>query len=309
MTSGRALAGAAAGLAVAALLLWGAAALPWPAPGAPSWTGGVALLALAGIAGVVATAGPVRRGVGVLLAAAGVAVIVGSVPQLAAAALGATALVVGGLALLATGGLVAAREPALARFGARYSRSVDGRPAIPSRPADPDRAAWDALDAGRDPTVWKPAATACRGCGSLVHLQLVYGRYRSKGGAGFACTVSEDLVVRACPSCGAGEVREELFDSWDSYPAGDGDDTTVLAAVMAPAEVDRLREVLADCPDPSATDCTCAVHEVLVLAPGAGTCIDVPEPPTGLPAVGIVRDGSGQPVLGRPAAATDGGAT
>jgi len=145
--SGRALAGAAAGLAVAALALWGAAALPWPAPGAPSWTGGVALLALAGIAGVVATSGPLRRGVGLLLAAVGVAVLVGAVPQFTAAALGATALVVGGLALLATGGLVAAREPALARFGARYARAGS------APPADPDRAAWDALDEGRDPTI------------------------------------------------------------------------------------------------------------------------------------------------------------
>ena len=55
MRSGRALAGAAAGLAVAALLLWGAAALPWPAAGAPSWTGGVALLArCAGLLGHIA---------------------------------------------------------------------------------------------------------------------------------------------------------------------------------------------------------------------------------------------------------------
>jgi hypothetical protein len=143
--SGRALAGAAVGLAVAALVLWGAAALPWPAPGAPSWTGGVAVLALAGIAGVVATSGVVRRGVGVLLAAAGLAVLGGSVAQFGVAALGATALVLGGLALLAAGGLVAVREPVLARFGDRYARS--GAP-----PADPDRAAWDALDEGRDPT-------------------------------------------------------------------------------------------------------------------------------------------------------------
>lgn len=147
MSSGRALAGAATGLALAASALWGAAALPWPAPGAPSWTGGVALLALAGIAGVVATSGLLRRGVGVLLAVVGGAVVVGSVPQVAAAPLGASALGVGGLALLATGGLVAAREPALARFGARYAR------AGAALPADPDRAAWDALDEGHDPTI------------------------------------------------------------------------------------------------------------------------------------------------------------
>lgn len=151
--SGRALAVAAGGLALAALALWGAGALPWPA-GAPSWVGGVALLALAGIAGVVATSGILRRAVGILLVVVGLAVLVASVPGLRTALLGTAALVVGGLLLTATGGFVAAREPGLATFGARYDRSVDGRPAVPA--ADPDRAAWDALDAGRDPTVREP---------------------------------------------------------------------------------------------------------------------------------------------------------
>jgi hypothetical protein len=41
-------------------------------------------------------------------------------------------------------------ERRLSRFGARDTR----RPA-----ADPDRAAWDALDAGHDPTVEAPGAT------------------------------------------------------------------------------------------------------------------------------------------------------
>ncbi|MDN5861480.1 MAG: Trp biosynthesis-associated membrane protein, partial [Pseudonocardia sp.] len=129
--------------------LGGSEALHRPAAGTPSWTGAVALLALAGIAAVVATSGIARRAVGALLAAAGVAVLAGSAPGFGAAPLGTAALVAGGLLLIATGGFVVVGEPRLARFGARYARSG-------AVPADPDRAAWDALDEGRDPT--DPAA-------------------------------------------------------------------------------------------------------------------------------------------------------
>ncbi|MGH3568825.1 MAG: Trp biosynthesis-associated membrane protein, partial [Pseudonocardia sp.] len=134
--------------------------------------GGVALLAVAGVAAALALAGPARRLLGVLLTAAGGwvgLVVVGRVltppsgveiAALPGAPASATAppgditatpapLLAGlGVALLlaaASGLLLAERD--LPRFGVRYA--VRG-----SRPAatDPARAAWDDLDAGRDPT-------------------------------------------------------------------------------------------------------------------------------------------------------------
>lgn len=176
---GRALGLACLGLALAAALLWGASAAVWfratppgrapvVADGAaalPSLTG-VALVALAGIAAVVATAGLFRRALACLLGLAGVAVAgfaiaAASAPVLPAAALPAGSTdalrptvtaapllaVAGGVVLLAVGVFVLLREPRLARLGARYA-AAGARPTI----TDPDRAAWVALDEGRDPT-------------------------------------------------------------------------------------------------------------------------------------------------------------
>jgi uncharacterized membrane protein (TIGR02234 family) len=190
----RLLAAICAGLAVAAGLLWAGSATVWyrvaPAAGAPveltgaqvaPWLGGTALLALAGVAGVVASGGVLRRLVGVLLALAGAAVLVAGVaaqftepyatdapaaglPQ-PPAGVSVDALryqptevtaapllvVVGAVALLVVGGLVAARERRLPRLGARYAAPGERRPE-----RDPDRAAWQELDAGRDPTADPP---------------------------------------------------------------------------------------------------------------------------------------------------------
>jgi len=196
--SGRALGLACLGLALAAGLLWGASTLVWyrvtpagrapvaltGAQAAPSLTG-FALIALAGVAALVATGGVVRRVLAVLLAVAGLVVA-----GIAAAALltspfatdaSAAGLprppsgvsidslryqptettpapllaVVGGLALLAVGVFVMVREPRLSRLGARYA-------APGKRPVeiDPDRAAWQDLDAGRDPTGTPPVDPA-----------------------------------------------------------------------------------------------------------------------------------------------------
>jgi uncharacterized membrane protein (TIGR02234 family) len=135
---------------------------------------GVALLALAAVAAAVALAGTARRLVGGVVAAAGGYVGVAAVrlvlrppapADLAAlpdAPAGGTAVagsvavqpgplpaVLGAGLLLAAGlGLVVA-EAGLPRFGARYA----ARPEERAGEADPDRAAWEALDAGRDPTV------------------------------------------------------------------------------------------------------------------------------------------------------------
>jgi uncharacterized membrane protein (TIGR02234 family) len=142
----------------------------------------VALLAVAAVAAAVALAGVARRVLGVLVAAAGtwVGVAAGGlllVPpapaELAAlpgapaggtAAAGAALLrfgplpaLLGVLLLLAAGIMLAGAEHRLARLGARYAARPAGatpgaRAPAAQRDPDPDRAAWDALDAGRDPT-------------------------------------------------------------------------------------------------------------------------------------------------------------
>jgi len=143
---------------------------------------GLALLALAAVAAAVALAGTARRLLGGLVAAAGcyvgVAVVrlllvppsaaaIAALPEAPAggtpaasvtpaagplpAAMAAILLLAVGLALLVT-------EPRLPRFGSRYSARTAERAA----PEDPDRAAWEALDAGRDPTAG-PDPAAPRG--------------------------------------------------------------------------------------------------------------------------------------------------
>jgi uncharacterized membrane protein (TIGR02234 family) len=188
----RALALTATALLAAAGALAGSSALTWyaaevPAPGRAAVRvaarGGdllagldaVALFALAAVAAIVALAGPARRVLGAAvglvaawLAAALVAVLARSpTPAESAGWPGAPAgaglpaevtataapllAAAGVLLLAATGAAIVWREPRLARLGARYAAAgsqPDGR----SRERDPDRDAWDALDAGRDPT-------------------------------------------------------------------------------------------------------------------------------------------------------------
>jgi hypothetical protein len=121
---------------------------------AAPWLGGTALLALAGVAGVVATGGVLRRLVGLLLALAGAAVLVAGVAAQVAESAEVTAapllVVAGGLVLLAAGVLVLVRERRMPRLGARYAAPGE------RVERDPDRAAWQELDAGRDPTADPP---------------------------------------------------------------------------------------------------------------------------------------------------------
>jgi hypothetical protein len=164
--SPRALGLACAGLALSAVLLWAGSATVWyrmtPAGSAPAeltgaqvapWLGGTALLALAGVAGVVATGGVLRRLVGGLLGLVGVGVLPFGVRALfpdpptdgTAAPLLAIA---GAVVLLAVGIFVLVRERRIPRLGARYAAPGERR-----AERDPDRAAWQDLDEGRDPTI------------------------------------------------------------------------------------------------------------------------------------------------------------
>jgi uncharacterized membrane protein (TIGR02234 family) len=180
-----------AGLAGAAALLWIGSALVWYAvrpPGRPpveltgaqfsAVPGAVSLVAVAAVAAVVATHGVLRRGVGLLVCVAGAGVgwvaarVLRADPFAAGTPVsrspglpvGATAeslrgqpidltatplLTAAGAALLLVVGLfVVVRESRLAYLGARTA----GRPERRTEP-DPDRTAWQELDAGRDPTV------------------------------------------------------------------------------------------------------------------------------------------------------------
>jgi uncharacterized membrane protein (TIGR02234 family) len=192
--SPRALGVACAGLALSAVLLWAGSATVWyrvlPAAAPPveltgaqvaPWLGGTALLALAGVAGVVAAGGVLRRLVGVLLGLAGIGVAAfglralfsdpyatdaaaASLPQPPAgvtvddlryqpteATAAPLLAIAGAVALLAVGIFVLARERRLPRLGARYAAPGERRVE-----RDPDRAAWEELDQGRDPTVDPP---------------------------------------------------------------------------------------------------------------------------------------------------------
>jgi hypothetical protein len=172
----RALLAVCVGLAGSAALLWGASATVWfriaGLPGrpatestgvevAPSLTG-FALLVLAAVAALVATAGPVRRIVAALLVLVGVVVGVvvvqaALVPPAAAGVTTRTAApllaVAGAVVLLAVSLFVLLREPRLPRLGARYAAPGARRVEM-----DPDRAAWQALDAGTDPTADVPGS-------------------------------------------------------------------------------------------------------------------------------------------------------
>ena len=175
-------------LVVAAAVLWGSSRATWvsqvidglPAPRTNTAEGARAepilvpwaLLCLAAVGGLLATSGWGRRVVGTLVAVAGLWAVLRGVVGLVAPA--ATALpvglrpgdrplpaeavpagpivgVVGGLLMLAAGLLAARWAAVLPRMGARYD--APGGPAAPRvPPADPDRALWEALDDGRDPT-------------------------------------------------------------------------------------------------------------------------------------------------------------
>lgn len=175
-------------LVAAALALWGSSRLTWftatvptPSRGAVPVAatgaevlpalGGVAVLALAAVAATVAVSGIARRVLGAVVALAAVATgaavtgvlsgppPVGELADAAGVAVGVTGPVPvdgtpaswlglsGTVLLLAAGMTLLVAERGLPRLGRRYSA-----PGAGSSVADPDRAVWNELDAGRDPT-------------------------------------------------------------------------------------------------------------------------------------------------------------
>ncbi|MFI5609807.1 Trp biosynthesis-associated membrane protein [Amycolatopsis sp. NPDC051903] len=163
------------GLLLGALALWGAAKLAWYAEFRDEGVLGVklytedgeqratalvplALLALAGVAGVIATGGWARRLLGVVLALAGLAGVWTGVNgvkfsgwasglPVAELLLGRGLAVLGGI-LLVVAGLVAVKGAGSARrLGARYAA-----PGAKRARRDPDTELWEALSEGEDPT-------------------------------------------------------------------------------------------------------------------------------------------------------------
>lgn len=181
------------GLLAGAAALWGAGSMAWFTVAVPTATRGtveasatgaqlqpvvtaVAALLAAAVAALIALSGTARRVLGVLVGAAGVTAVVlvlrvVAVPptpaELASARAGlstggapegigavhATAApwlaVAGAVVAVAAAVLLVVREPRLPKLGSRYEA-----PGARTAPAsDPDRAAWERLDAGVDPTV------------------------------------------------------------------------------------------------------------------------------------------------------------
>jgi uncharacterized membrane protein (TIGR02234 family) len=187
-------------LVVAAAVLWGSSRATWVSqvveglqgPRTLSGDGARAepilvpwaLLCLAAVGGLLATSGWGRRVVGTLVAVAGlwavlrgvaglvtpdttalpIGAIPGDRPRPAEVALtGPIVGILGGLLMLSAGLLAARWAAVLPRMGARYD--APGAAAAPRPPpADPDRALWEALDDGRDPT-GEPTPDPSRGRG------------------------------------------------------------------------------------------------------------------------------------------------
>jgi hypothetical protein len=119
-----------------------------------SWLPPLAVVSLAGAGAVIATRGLVRRLVGVLLAVLGVAIGVGAAVELTSGGWPVLTLL-GGLAVLASGGWTAARGADWPSMGARYERPArtGGEEPLPAMNGPRGtRQAWDALDRGEDPT-------------------------------------------------------------------------------------------------------------------------------------------------------------
>jgi len=162
-------------LLLGAAALWGASRLTWFAEFRDGGVRGtvlhretgeqratalvpLALLALAGVAGLVATGGWARRVLGAVLALAGLAAVWTGIDgvrfggyadglPVTQMLLGRGLAVLGGI-LVAAGGSAAVRTAGRsARLGAKYAA-----PATRKKERDPDAELWEALSEGEDPT-------------------------------------------------------------------------------------------------------------------------------------------------------------
>lgn len=137
---------------IVALSLLAAAGAFWASTGldgGPGSGAGLALVALAGAGGTVATSGWARRVVGGLVVLAG---LLAGWQALGAdgAGTGRWAALLGSLLLVVAGVLVIRLADRLPTLGARY-RSANAR----TVPDDPEKDMWDGLTDGRDPTLRK----------------------------------------------------------------------------------------------------------------------------------------------------------
>jgi hypothetical protein len=158
-------------LLLASAVLWWSSRLTWasdlrarPGGGAATqvWHTGadsvpalvpLALVALAGVAGVVAVGGWPRRLLGVVLAlagigAAGLGVLTRLGTELGFFPWGRVLAVLSGVLLVLAGTLLVRLGDRMPKLGAGYRA-----PSAVSRPADGDDGMWQALSEGRDPTV------------------------------------------------------------------------------------------------------------------------------------------------------------
>ncbi|WP_052020505.1 Trp biosynthesis-associated membrane protein [Actinokineospora spheciospongiae] len=152
-------------LVLSAAGLWGSSYLTWSTsigtvPGTGAATSAdvpvsaalpsvvpLAVLALAGVAGVLAL-GPVpRRVAGALLAAAGLVPVWQAVAGTGGAVPARLAVAVAGLVMAAAGGVLLIRGARLPRMGARYAA-----PGAAKESARTDDDLWQALSEGEDPT-------------------------------------------------------------------------------------------------------------------------------------------------------------
>jgi len=156
-----------AALVLGAAALWGSSRLTWFAEDRDAGVRGIvhytengaqlagslvplALLALAGVAGMVATGGWFRRVLGGLLALGGIAACWAGIDGFGHASgfpFGPLVAVLGGI-LMVAGGLLGIKGAAgMPRLGARYAAPGTKRVA-----RDPDVELWEALSEGQDPT-------------------------------------------------------------------------------------------------------------------------------------------------------------
>ncbi|HKS48753.1 MAG TPA: Trp biosynthesis-associated membrane protein [Amycolatopsis sp.] len=164
-----------AALLLGAAALWGASHLVWSAHTRDAGVRGIvletrtgaeisgaliplALLALAGVAGMIATGGWPRRALGAVLAIAGLAACWVAVDGMRwsgypagaplAQILAGRGLAAFGGILVTVGGLLAVKRAAnMPRLGARYSA-----PSVKKTARDSDAELWEALSEGDDPT-------------------------------------------------------------------------------------------------------------------------------------------------------------